>query len=289
MRKAVILGSVSASFLVYQYSQYGILVNPFTGKRQFVMFNDTLEAYIGERTAHEAYERLRESILTESCLEYKIVHAVTRKLTEQISLERDWKVTVVDDPHINAFVTANGRVFVYTGLLQALDSVDELGQVIGHELSHVYLRHSFTKMSVSHALQGLWCSYQVVVNGGVCAAQSTSVEFPSNLTYSKRQEIEADQYGMTIALNAGYRLDSCSSVLKNLTSAEAKHADLFILPSITDPRVKAVADQRMKLMNKYSTRQMEDLHEKVKDTELLFKQYKLASKTRSQAAKQTQI
>jgi predicted Zn-dependent protease len=53
----------------------------------------------------------------------------------------EWHFYVVDSPEINAFALPGGFVFVNRGLIERVDSLDELAGVIGHEIGHVTQRH----------------------------------------------------------------------------------------------------------------------------------------------------
>jgi len=48
---------------------------------------------------------------------------------------------VVDSPEINAFALPGGQIFVMRGLLDFVESEAELSAILGHEISHVDLRH----------------------------------------------------------------------------------------------------------------------------------------------------
>ena len=48
---------------------------------------------------------------------------------------------VINDDVYNAFATPAGHIFVYTGLLNAMNQEEELAGIIGHEIAHVYCRH----------------------------------------------------------------------------------------------------------------------------------------------------
>jgi len=52
-----------------------------------------------------------------------------------------YRVTVIEDPTVNAFAYPHGSIFVHTGLLARMESEDELATVFGHEMSHVEGRH----------------------------------------------------------------------------------------------------------------------------------------------------
>src|SRR5689334_6992965 len=52
------------------------------------------------------------------------------------------RVVLLNDPEINAFVATGQTVYVQTGLIQAVDNVNQLQGVIAHELGHVAGGHS---------------------------------------------------------------------------------------------------------------------------------------------------
>src|SRR5258705_9221507 len=52
------------------------------------------------------------------------------------------RVVLLNDPEINAFVATGQTVYIQSGLIQAVDNVDQLQGVIAHELGHVAGGHS---------------------------------------------------------------------------------------------------------------------------------------------------
>jgi Zn-dependent protease with chaperone function len=48
---------------------------------------------------------------------------------------------VQDDTEVNAFVTAGGKVVVYTGILQHLQTPERLAVILGHEIAHYVADH----------------------------------------------------------------------------------------------------------------------------------------------------
>ena len=46
----------------------------------------------------------------------------------------DWEVVVFDEDSVNAFADLNGKIGVFTGLLDVADTPDALATVIGHEV-----------------------------------------------------------------------------------------------------------------------------------------------------------
>jgi len=52
-----------------------------------------------------------------------------------------YRVTVVEDPTLNAFAYPTGAIYVHTGLLARMENEDQLATVLGHEMTHVENRH----------------------------------------------------------------------------------------------------------------------------------------------------
>ncbi|GAU09841.1 peptidase M48 [Desulfoplanes formicivorans] len=123
-------------------------------------------------------------------------------------------VHVVRNDSMNAFATAAGYVFVFSGLILNLDNEAELAGVIAHELAHVQQRH--IAQSIEHSqiasagalvgmLAGVFLGSQGkgdaaggVMLGSMAGAQSAM------LSYSREHEREADNIGLTSLVDAGY-------------------------------------------------------------------------------------
>ena len=53
----------------------------------------------------------------------------------------DWEFVVIQRPDPNAMVVPGGKVVVHTGLLDLMQTEDELAAVLSHEVAHVLSRH----------------------------------------------------------------------------------------------------------------------------------------------------
>src|ERR1700732_1287579 len=65
-----------------------------------------------------------------------------------------WEFHCVNDKAINAFALPGGYVFVNRGAIEASDNEAQLAAVMGHELSHVALRHGTAQASIAQSAQG---------------------------------------------------------------------------------------------------------------------------------------
>ncbi len=107
-----------------------------------------------------------------------------------------YKFHVVEASDANAFAVPGGQVFITTAMLSSLRSEAELAGVLGHEISHVDLRHCIDGYQYEIALQR--------VGAGPVGAAMDFARLPLVVSYTKYQEAEADEQGMTLAIEAGY-------------------------------------------------------------------------------------
>ncbi len=106
-----------------------------------------------------------------------------------------YKFHLIPDAYmINAFAIPGGHVYVGKGLLDLMDSEDELASVLGHEVEHIDRRHAVERLQIEARLRHLGL-FRLLV------------ELPVEIFeagYSKEQELEADREGTRIAVNSGY-------------------------------------------------------------------------------------
>ncbi|HLX04940.1 MAG TPA: M48 family metalloprotease [Candidatus Binatus sp.] len=107
-----------------------------------------------------------------------------------------YKFHVIQSPEINAFAVPGGHVFITTGMLAFLHSEAELAGVLGHEISHIDLRHCIDQYQYQLALRR--------VGAEPLGEVVDYARMPMTFSYSKYQEAEADENGMTLAIEAGY-------------------------------------------------------------------------------------
>lgn len=93
----------------------------------------------------------------------------------------------LDDDDINAFSSPNGYIYVTRGLMEIIESDDELAFVIAHEMGHIELKHSVIryKQAIAGAIIGVVLSGNADV--GYLMAKLTLAGF------SRLQEKEADE------------------------------------------------------------------------------------------------
>ena len=114
--------------------------------------------------------------------------------------------TVLNVDEINAFALPGGPMFIYTGLLKAVDNEAQLAGVMGHEMSHVILRHGTHEATKANGIQilagGLAATARRRQTGRRRGSGSTANSFV--LKFSRDAESEADALGSHLMAESGY-------------------------------------------------------------------------------------
>jgi predicted Zn-dependent protease len=97
-------------------------------------------------------------------------------------------------------VTPEGKIAVFSGLIELADTADMLAAVIGHEVSHLTENHVNQRIrrGVGTGLVGAIGSTLTGMDGQGLA--TVVLQYP----FQREQETEADISGMTYAAKAGY-------------------------------------------------------------------------------------
>lgn len=112
----------------------------------------------------------------------------------------DYRFFVIKDKEFNAFAAPSGLIFFHSGLIETMNSENELVSVMAHEVGHVVSRHIASRMekgskvglgAMAVALAGLalgggGVAGQALLAGSMAASQAL------NLHFSRQDEEEAD-------------------------------------------------------------------------------------------------
>ncbi|HNP36127.1 MAG TPA: M48 family metallopeptidase [Woeseiaceae bacterium] len=106
-----------------------------------------------------------------------------------------FRVEVNDSAEINALAFPGGLIVVTSGLLDALESENELSLVLGHELGHFKNRDHIRALGRGAALSILFAA---LGSSNTAASLSSSVASMTLNGFSRRQELAADAFGLSI-------------------------------------------------------------------------------------------
>ena len=133
---------------------------------------------------------------------------------------------IVKDNTLNAFAAPGGHIFVFTGLIEALDGVDELAAVVCHEIGHVSARHLSQRIEQGQkinlaSMAGILAGVLIGGPAGeALATGSIAAGLQTQLYYSRNDERQADQLSFKYMKSAGF---DPSGMITSLEKIEKSH------------------------------------------------------------------
>ena len=138
------------------------------------------------------------------CLDNKSAHETLNDLWRSLNVEQGVmtiapKIIVVDTELRNAFALPGGYILLTNGLLQSLETPDELAGVLAHEMGHAANRHSMVSLIER---QGILFAINLISGGSSSDVILTAGRHLTHLSYSRELEREADRYALVLLKNA---------------------------------------------------------------------------------------
>jgi len=224
--------------------------NPATGKRQFNIVSESQEISIGQQSHADVIRQF--GVYDEKPELTRLVQDVGHRLAA--ASERPhlpWTFTVLDSPMVNAMALPGGYIYITRGMLENINSEDELAGVLGHEIAHVTARHSAQQISRSQLAQ-----FGLVLGSVLAGPQATQqfgqlAELGVGLLfqrYSRAHETEADLLGTGYLARTSFNpigAERMLMTLQRLDKHPATGIDRYFL-SHPEP-AKRVRDVRAKV------------------------------------------
>ena len=144
------------------------------------------------------------------------VNLVGRHIANQTKRkDLKWSFGVIDSSAINAFAAPGGYILITSGLMNELQSEDELAAVLAHEVAHVIRKHHYRVMRKQKMLEFGAQSVKIVGADEVNKLSNMTAQILAR-GLDKKAEFEADQDGMVYSARAGYDASALYSVLNRL-------------------------------------------------------------------------
>ena len=171
--------------------------------------------------------------------------------------EFEYKFKVVESKDINAFSLPGGYIYVYQGLVDFVQSDDELAGVLAHEISHAgqrhvaWMRREQEKMAPIQIPLILATIFSKGADGGAGIATGQLLGTAMTNGWSVKAETSADYGGVQLVVAGGYDATGMLTFMERLQAREGaidSAVDLGILR--THPPSKARADKIEAYMKK---------------------------------------
>jgi predicted Zn-dependent protease len=190
-------------------------------RKQFMMLS---EKQVEQMSAQSYLQTLKEADakkkLNPDPQQTERVRTIARRLIAQTgafrvdALNWKWEVNVQEDKQLNAYCMPGGKIMVYSGLIEKLNTTDdELAAVIGHEIAHALREHGRERMSQAYAQQagviGIGILAAIFSDDPKTAQASMGVAatvgaLALTLPNSREGEREADRIGLELSARAAY-------------------------------------------------------------------------------------
>ena len=161
----------------------------------------------------------------------RIANAITSYYKQKGNLAElegyNWEFNLVEDKSVNAWAMPGGKVVIYTGLLAVTQNEAALAVVMGHEITHAVAHHGNERMSQATLAQGLQVAGNIftqnrqqanaIFNNVFAPAAQVGVLLPN----SRKQETEADRFGLIFSAIAGYNPQEAIPFWERMAAASA--------------------------------------------------------------------
>ncbi len=215
----LLIGAAIALFALFKYCS-SAEINPYTGKKQHISISPKQEIAIGLSSAPQMAQQ--HGGLHPNNNAQLLVDKIGKELVDNsIARESGYPFEfhlLRDDRTINAFALPGGQVFITFALFNKLKNKDQLAGVLGHEIGHVIGRHSAARMAKQDLTQGLLSGASVGFDPSTAQGMA-GIANVINMKYGRGDELESDELGVKLMLDAGYNPESLIGVMQILKAA----------------------------------------------------------------------
>jgi predicted Zn-dependent protease len=192
--------------------------NPATGRREFNIVSESQEIAIGQQSHPEILRQF--GVYREKPELTQMVERIGKRIAAESERPNlPWTFTVLDTPMVNAMAVPGGYIYITRGMMERINSEDELAGVLGHEIAHVTARHSAQQISRAQLAQFGMILGAVVAGPEALQQYGQLAELGVGLLfqrYSRAQETQADLLGTTYMAQARYNPVGAERMLMTL-------------------------------------------------------------------------
>lgn len=213
----IILGLVLSGCVRQEY-------NTATGREDIILINTDKEINMGRRIAR-GIEENPDIVLDPDPLMTERVKLIGQRIAEVSDRkEVNYTFRVIDMDDVNAFALPGGYIFIFRGLIEKVETDDELASVIAHEVAHIVARHSVKRLQGGLGFTILQI-LMAVASPSVSNARGINAAFGHLImSYSREDEALADKIAVKYLRKAGFDPMAMISFLKKLQEVNRETA-----------------------------------------------------------------
>jgi metalloendopeptidase OMA1, mitochondrial len=181
---------------------------PVTHRTEHVGLTDQQQVQLGDQQYEKTLQQDQAAVIA-SGAGYEQVQRVAKRIEAVAGRDKPhfaWRVTLLRKDEANAYCLPGGKIVVYTGILPVTQSDAALATVLGHEVAHATAEHSAERIEREHLTKVA----AAIVAGGVAFTPRQYLRVVAllggadTLSFSRKQESEADHIGLVYMARAGY-------------------------------------------------------------------------------------
>ncbi|HKD84437.1 MAG TPA: M48 family metallopeptidase [Terriglobales bacterium] len=226
--------------------------SPTELKPGFNLFTKQQDIQLGKEAAAEV--RKKSTIVNDPVLTAYVNEVGKRLAASREAKESGFPFTfeVVADPAINAFALPGGPMFINTGLLKAVDNEAQLAGVMGHEMSHVILRHGTNQASKANLIQIPLALAGQLTDSDTLMGELTQLGIGLGadsvlLKFSRTDESQADLMGSHLMAEGEYDPVQMARFFKKLNSTSAGALEFLADHPNPENRSRAIREEAARL------------------------------------------
>lgn len=244
-----ILGAIVIAVIAFAMYLSQSQENPVTGEKQHISLTPEQEIRLGLQSAPMMARQMGGEVPESDPRTQEVQRIGNEIVSKTIARKGPWKFKfhLLEDPRtVNAFALPGGQIFITVALLNKLQTEAQLAGVLAHEVGHVIERHSAEQMAKGQLGQMLILATGVGASGdnsqrGYNAAMAASVVNQMfQLRYGRKDELEADMWGIKLLEELGYNPYAMIQVMEILKKASGggRGPDFFQSHPNPDKRIE---------------------------------------------------
>lgn len=187
----------------------GVVSLPQPVQSAFIIISQKEEADLGR----QAFEEIKKKYtIANRPAENEQVQRVAKQLLKAMGDSPSaWEIVLIENSTPNAFALPGNKIGVHTGILPITKTDAGLAAVLGHEISHVKLRHAGQRYTQNVAAQIGFLTLGAAMGNKdpktrevLLGVAGTGTQVGVLLPFSRKHELEADRDGLKYMAKAGY-------------------------------------------------------------------------------------
>ena len=192
--------------------------NLATQQEETLLYGTEKEVKIGEAVSAQVEQQYK--VVTDVDVNERVERILDRIVNVCDRKDIVFFIKILDEDIMNAVSLPGGYIYVFKGLIDHVDSDDQLAGVIAHEVGHITAKHSIKRLQASYAAmlaQILSTQANGNVAGGVGFALTSLF-----LEHSQQDELQADKLSVKYLRKAGYNPQGIVEFLGKLKEEQEK-------------------------------------------------------------------